>query len=78
VAKVTEKGAVTPNAAPKTTIQGMRIRPEELPEITHNSWMDWDEILVILKEYFRKHSQDLESICPDPMMIATASRTGKL
>ena len=31
--------------------------------------LHWDEILMILKEHFRKHFQDLESICPDPMMI---------
>ena len=71
-AKSTEKGAVTPKAVTKTHIQGLRVRPEELPEITHNCWKDWDEILMILKEYFRRHFQDLESICPDPMIITTS------
>lgn len=53
----------------KTTIQGLRIRAEGLLEITHNCWREWDKILMILKEYFRKHFEDLESICPDPMLI---------
>ena len=62
--KIAEKGA------PKMGVQGLRTRPEELPEITHDCWPIWDEILMTLKEYFRKHFQDLESICPDPMMLA--------
>ena len=69
VAKTTEKGAVTPKANTKT--QGLRVRPEELPEITHNCWREWDDILMVLKEYFRRHFQDLESICPDPMILTT-------
>lgn len=59
-----EKGTVIPKSATKTATQSLRIRPEELPEITHNCWRDWDEILMVLKEYFRRHFQDLESICP--------------
>ena len=73
-AKTSEKGAVAPKAAVKTTLQGLRIRPDDLPEITHNCWKDWDEVLMILKEYFRKHFQDLESICPDPMLITVAPK----
>ena len=68
-AKTTEKGAVTPKATTKT--QGLRVRPEELPEITHNCWREWDDILMVLKEYFRRHFQDLEPICPDPMILTT-------
>jgi hypothetical protein len=62
------------NGGLKTSLQGLRIRPEELPEITHNCWRDWDEILMVLKEYFRRHFQDLESICPDPMMITNVPK----
>ena len=53
----------------KTALQSLRTRPEELPEITHDCWQQWDEILMTLKEYFRKNFQDLESICPDPMRL---------
>jgi Zinc knuckle len=69
-AKTPEKG----HALPKSVTQGLRIRPEELPEITHNCWREWDEILMVLKEYFRRHFQDLESICPDHMMLATVPK----
>ena len=37
-AKAPDKGAVTSKTASKSTIQGLCIRPEELPEITHNCW----------------------------------------
>ena len=47
-------------------------RPTGLPEIQHDCWREWDEHLVILKEYLRVHFQDIESICPDPMMIMVA------
>ena len=60
------------NGRLKISLQGLRIRPEELPEITHNCWRDWDEILM--EEYFRRHFQDLESICPDPMMITNVPK----
>ena len=53
----------------KTTLQSLRTRPEELPEITHDCWQHWDEKLMTLKECFRKNLQDLKSICPDPMML---------
>ena len=69
--KTPVKGTAIPKSSTKTATQDLRIRPEELPEITHNCWRDWDEILMVLKEYFRKHFQDLESICPHPMMITT-------
>ena len=60
-------------AAPKTEekCQGkkalvcLRTKPDELPELRHNCWMDWEDILLALKEYFRLHFQDMESICPD-------------
>ena len=68
-----EKGAAAPKTSEKiptkTALQSLRTRPEELPEITHDCWQDWDEILMTLKEYFRKNFQDLESICPDPMLL---------
>ena len=48
----------------------LRIKPDELPEIKHNCWIEWEDILMALKEYFRHHFQDLESICPDPMLLA--------
>ena len=70
-AKTPEKGTASPKSSTKTATQDLRTRPEELPEITHNCWRDWDEILMVLKEYFRKHFQDLESICPDPMILTT-------
>jgi hypothetical protein len=65
--KTPEKGTAIPKSSTKTATQGLRIRPEELPEITHNCWCEWDEILMTLKEYFRKHFQDLESICLEPL-----------
>ena len=70
-AKTPKKGTALPKPSINSVPQGLRIRPEELPEITHNCWRDWDEILMVLKEYFRRHFQDLESICPDHMMLAT-------
>jgi hypothetical protein len=64
-------------AAPRTEEKGLgkkvlfslRTKPDELPEIRHNCWLEWDDILMALKEYFRLHFQDLESICPDPMLL---------
>ena len=67
------KGAAAPKGEKKITgeksVFGLRTKPEELPEITHNCWKEWDDILMTLKEYFRLHFQDLESICPDLMML---------
>ena len=65
-------------AAPKAEEEGhgkkalfcIRTKPEDLLEIKHDSWMQWKDILMALKEYFRLHFQDLESICPDPMVLA--------
>lgn len=37
-------------------------RPTELPEISHDCWREWDDHLIILKEYFRVHFQDMVSI----------------
>ena len=46
------------------------MKPENLPEIAHNGWKEWDDNMQILKEYMRVNFQDLESICPDPMMLS--------
>jgi hypothetical protein len=56
-------------AAPRTEEKGpgknfiLSLR-NELPEIKHNSWMEWDDIMLALKEFC--HFQDLESIIQDP------------
>jgi hypothetical protein len=66
------KKAAAPRAeekGQKKAISSLRTKPEELPEIRHNCWMEWEDILMSLKEYFRHHFQDLESICPDPMLL---------
>jgi hypothetical protein len=67
------KEAVAPRAeekGQKKAISSLRTKPEELPEIKHNCYMEWDDILMALEEYFRHHVQDLESICPDPKLLA--------
>ena len=69
-----EKGAAQPRSekggkTEKSTI-GDGLRPESLPEIAHNGWKEWDDNMLILKEYMRVNFQDLESICPDPMILA--------
>jgi hypothetical protein len=64
-------------AAPRTEEKGLgtkvlfslRTKPDLLPEIRHNCWLEWDDILMALKEYFRLHFQDLKSISPDPMLL---------
>jgi hypothetical protein len=48
----------------------LRTKPEELPEITHNCYMEWDDIMMALKEYCRQYFQDMESICQDLMRIS--------
>ena len=45
------------------------LRPESLPEITYNGWKDWDDTMLKLKEYMRSNFQDLQIICPDPMLL---------
>jgi hypothetical protein len=62
--------------APRTDEKGqkkatfsLRTKPEELPEITHNCYMEWDDIMMALKEYCRQHFQDMESIIQDLMLI---------
>ena len=45
------------------------LRPESLPEITHNGWKEWDDTMLKLKEYMRINFQDLQTICPDPMLL---------
>ena len=40
-----------------------------MPEITHNGWKEWDANMLKLKEYMRSNFQDLQSICPDPMLL---------
>jgi hypothetical protein len=47
----------------------LRTKPEELPEITHNCYMEWDDIMMALKEYCRQYFQDMESIIQDLMLI---------
>jgi hypothetical protein len=64
-------------AAPRTDEKGpgkksnfsLRTKPDELQEIKHNSWLDWDEMMLALKEFLRCNFQDLESIIPDPMRL---------
>ena len=68
MSKQGEKGAAQSKSekAEKTT-PGDGVRPESLPEITHNGWKEWEDNIQRLKEYMRVNFQDLESICPDPM-----------
>jgi hypothetical protein len=48
-------------AAPRTEEKGpgkksnfsLRTKPDELPEIKHNSWLDWDDMMQGLKEFLR-------------------------
>jgi hypothetical protein len=47
----------------------LRTKPDELPEIKHNSLLDWDDMMLGLKEFLRCNFQDLESIIPDPMRL---------
>lgn len=47
----------------------LRTRPEELPEIHHTDWRVYDDKLGSLKEFLRANTQDLESICPDQMLL---------
>jgi hypothetical protein len=64
-------------AAPRTEEKGpgrnpnfsLRTKPDELPEIKHNSWLDWDNMMLGLKEFLRSKFQDPESIIPDPMLL---------
>lgn len=44
-------------------------RPTELPEKSDDCWCEWDDHLIILKEYFQDNFQDIVLICPDPMML---------
>jgi hypothetical protein len=54
-------------AAPRTEEKGpgknpnfsLRTKPDELPEIKHNSWLDWDDMMQGLKEFLRCNFQDL-------------------
>jgi Zinc knuckle len=66
------KEAVAPRADEKGQRKAtfsLRTKPEELPEITHNCYMGWDDIMMALKEYCRQHFQDMESIIQDLMLI---------
>jgi hypothetical protein len=64
-------------AAPRTEENGpgkksnfsLRTKPDELPEIKHSSWLDWDDMMQGLKEFLRCNFQDLESIISDPMRL---------
>ena len=35
------------------------LRPESLPEITHNGWKEWDDTMLKLKKYMKINFQDL-------------------
>jgi hypothetical protein len=48
---------------------GLRTKPDELPEIRHNSWLEWDDMMLGLNEFLRCNFQDLESIIHDPMRL---------
>jgi hypothetical protein len=47
----------------------LRTKPNELPEIKHNSWLDWDDMVLALNEFLQCNFQDLESIMPDSMRL---------
>ena len=53
----------------KSSAIGDGVRPESLPEITHSGWKEWDPNMLKLKEYMRSNFQDLQIICPDPMLL---------
>jgi hypothetical protein len=48
---------------------GLRTKPDELPEIKHNSWLELDDMMLALKEFLRCNFQELESIIQDPMRL---------
>jgi hypothetical protein len=64
-------------AVPRTEERGrgrklnfsLRTKPDELPEIKHNSWLDWVDMMLGLQEFLWCNFLDLESIIPDPMRL---------
>ena len=40
-----------------------------MPKISNADWREYDDKLATLKEYLRANLQDLESICPDQMLL---------
>ena len=68
-----EKGATQSKSEKGTKREssaiGDGVGPESLPEITHSGWKEWDPNLLKLKEYMRSNFQDLQIICPDPMLL---------
>ena len=76
-----EKGAAQPRSekvgkSEKSTLED-GVKPENLPEIAHNGWKEWDDSMQILREYMRVNFQDLESICPDPCGRANVGRVAR-
>ena len=43
---------------------GAKAKGENLPELTHTGWREWDENMVTLQEHFRDEYQDLHTIFP--------------
>jgi Zinc knuckle len=64
-------------AVPRTEERGrgrkfnfsLRTKFDELQEIKHNSWLDWDDMMLGLQEFLWCNFLDLESIIPDPMRL---------
>jgi hypothetical protein len=53
----------------KKSIFSLRTKPDELPEIKHNSWLELDDMMLALKEFFRRNFQDLEYIILDLLRL---------
>ena len=60
-----DKGKKEPRAP------GSKAKSENLPELTHTGWREWDENMATLQEYFRDTYQDLHTIFPDPLRLTT-------
>ena len=60
-----DKGKKEPRAP------GSKAKNENLPELTHTGWREWDENMATLQEYFRDTYQDLHTIFPDPLRLTT-------
>ena len=65
-----EKGAAQPRSekggkSKKSTI-GDGVKPENLPEIAHNGWKEWDDNMQILKEYSESTFKTLCQSVPTP------------
>ena len=72
-----EKGAAQPRVEKGINHEKMTpgdgTRPVSLSELTHNGLKEWDDTMLKQKEYMRANYQDLQSICPDPMMLTICS-----